>query len=57
MSPTTAESSMYKDQWEDTKESSSTNRVGPEDTEIHQRLYTHNDNSNNHQWIPAKHSL
>lgn len=57
MSPATVESSMYRDQWEDTKESSSTNRVGLEDTEIHQPLYTHNDNSNNCQWIPAKHNL
>lgn len=49
MSPVTVESSMYRDQWEDTKESSSTNRVGLEDTEIHEPLYTHNDNSNNCQ--------
>ena len=57
-SPSTEGSSMYREQWEDTKESSSTNTwVGLEGGETHQPLDTQNNNNNNYQLLPAKHSL
>lgn len=53
---TSPSTSMYREQWEDTKESSSTNTwVGLEGGETHQPLYTQN--NNNYQLLPAKHSL